>query len=206
MVRGCGETKAVGIRVVELRRRRAGAGLALVTAIALGGCTNIDLDANAGWFSKPFDIAGRKGGFTFNEFKDAQQERPITAADLVDAGGACPASVVTGSSGPAQGNVDGAPAAPAAPLPDSLLGGGIGLGMSECDVVRRAGAATNVTIGTTPRGERSVVLTYRSGPRPGIYRFTAGRLVEIERVEEPPAEAPKKKGKPTRQAKKNDTI
>jgi len=33
-------------------------------------------------------------------------------------------------------------------------------------------------------------LTYLTGERPGIYRFEAGRLDSLERVDEPPA-APK---------------
>ena len=32
------------------------------------------------------------------------------------------------------------------------------------------------------RGERSLVLTYPKGSRPGIYRFVAGRLTSIERA------------------------
>ena len=59
--------------------------------------------------------------------------------------------------------------------------------------VGRAGAPENVQLGTTDRGERSLTLTYMSGPRPGIYRFAAGRLYAIERGEEPPPEPAKPK-------------
>jgi hypothetical protein len=75
-----------------------------------------------------------------------------------------------------------------------FVGGGIGLDMSECDVVQRAGAPDNIDISTNPRGDRAVVLTYARGERPGIYRFAAGRLFSIERGPEPPApERPAKK-------------
>jgi hypothetical protein len=75
-------------------------------------------------------------------------------------------------------------------------GAAIGLEMSECDVVQRAGPPDNIDISSNPRGERIAVLTYVRGERPGIYRFVAGRLVSIERGAEPPApERPAKKAK-----------
>jgi hypothetical protein len=78
-----------------------------------------------------------------------------------------------------------------------LTGAGVGLGMTECEVARRAGIADQVDISTSPGGERLVVLTYRSGPRPGIYRFLSGRLKEIERLPEaaPPARQKKAPGR-----------
>jgi hypothetical protein len=68
--------------------------------------------------------------------------------------------------------------------------------MTECEVVNRAGAPQNVELGTTEQGERSVTLTYTSGPRPGIYRFAGGRLYAIERGQEPPPPEPSKGKKP----------
>src|SRR4029077_11696182 len=59
--------------------------------------------------------------------------------------------------------------------------GGIGLGMTECDAVRRAGAPSQVSVGTGDSGERKVVLTYLTAPWPGIYTFNSGRLKVIER-------------------------
>jgi hypothetical protein len=97
------------------------------------------------------------------------QLRPVTAADLVDPQGQC----AGGQAAAAQG--------------------GIALEMTECEVVGRAGAPENVQLGTTDRGERSLTLTYTGGPRPGIYRFAAGRLYAIERGEEPPPEPAKPK-------------
>jgi hypothetical protein len=96
--------------------------------------------------------------------------RPVTAADFVDPQGHCAAA-------------------------QNGAAGGIALEMTECEVVGRAGPPENVQIGTTDRGERAVTMTYAGGSRPGIYRFTGGRLSAIERGQEPapePAAKPKK--------------
>ena len=66
--------------------------------------------------------------------------------------------------------------------------------MTECDVVRRAGAPEQLQIGADARGDRETVITYIRGPRPGIYRFVAGRLTSIERGPEPPSR-PASKGR-----------
>jgi hypothetical protein len=100
---------------------------------------------------------------------------PITAADLVDQQGQCAAAAAQGT--------------------DSTARGAIALQMTECEVVRRAGPPDQVEFGTSDRGERAVTLTYRGGPRPGVYRFTGGRVSSIERLPEaeaPPAAKPKK--------------
>jgi hypothetical protein len=71
--------------------------------------------------------------------------------------------------------------------------------MSECEVVHRTGPVEKMELGTTGRGERSLVLTYLKGPWPGVYRFTAGRLVSIERAPaapEPSAKAATRSKKP----------
>jgi hypothetical protein len=65
--------------------------------------------------------------------------------------------------------------------------------MSECDVVFRAGAPSAVQIGKNPNGDRTAVLTFNSGPRPGIYHFQAGALVEVEQTQTAPAQTVKKK-------------
>ena len=49
---------------------------------------------------------------------------------------------------------------------EPLLPGGISLQMTECDVVHRAGPVAKMELGTTGRGERSLVLTYLAGPWP----------------------------------------
>ena len=79
------------------------------------------------------------------------------------------------------------PNAPPEPPPGApQIMGGIALGMSECDVVRRAGLAGNVNISAGEKGERRVVLTYLTGTWPGIYTFDAGRLKIVDRAPEPP--------------------
>ncbi len=67
------------------------------------------------------------------------------------------------------------------------LTGGVALGMTECDAVRRVGQPNDVNIGAGAKGERKVVLTYLSGTRPGIYTFSAGRLQQIARAPGQPA-------------------
>jgi hypothetical protein len=57
------------------------------------------------------------------------------------------------------------------------------------------GYTDRVELSANERGQRSVTLTYLQGVRPGIYHFTGGRLVSIERSAEPPA--------PPRPEKKN---
>ncbi len=84
------------------------------------------------------------------------------------------------------------------------MAGGIALGMTECEAVRRAGPPNNVSIGANAKGERKVVLTYLTGSRPGIYTFDSGRLKEIDRAPAPPAPSratTKKKSKTPSRAK-----
>ena len=69
---------------------------------------------------------------------------------------------------------------------------GISLQMTECDVVGRIGTPDRVDLGSTERGDRSAVLTYTRGARPGVYRFSGGRLTSIERGAESAPERPKK--------------
>ena len=110
------------------------------------------------------------------------------------------------------GSVAGDLAGPAAPTPTRTaagadpslqkleptmpqVAGGIALGMTECQAVQRAGVPTNVAISAGDKGERRAVLTFLSGPWPGIYTFADGRLKVIDRAPEQPkpAGAPAKK-------------
>jgi hypothetical protein len=177
--------------------------------MALSACSSVDFDS-AQWFQKPIDLFGRQGGYTFSELQETKQQRPITANDLVQQNGACAAP-------PAQPQSNAAPSGSPAAMPvvatdaDSLLGGGVSLGMSECDVVYRAGQPSSVQLGQNPNGDRTAVLTFDSGPRPGIYRFERGRLTEMDRVAEPPPPpqqpktAKKKPAKPNNPQSKNET-
>ena len=109
------------------------------------------------------------------------------------------------------GSVAGDLAGPAAPAPTRTaagadpslqkleptmpqVAGGIALGMTECQAVQRAGFPTNVAISAGDKGERRAVLTFLSGPWPGIYTFADGRLKVIDRApEQPKPAAPAKK-------------
>src|SRR5207244_9059532 len=90
------------------------------------------------------------------------------------------------------------------PASAPLIAGGISLDMTECEVVKRAGAPEKVQIGTNERSERTAVLTYIRGARPGIYYFTSGRLTSLERAPEPPP-APKPAKKPPAKPKRTAT-
>ena len=129
--------------------------------------------------------------------------RTISPDDLIGTDGSCAATRIAAVETPTPESDAGGsnPAAMAPMRPGPTIAGGIALAMTECEVAQRAGYPGNVEIGSEAGGERSVVLTYREGPWPGIYRFRGGRLVSIERVEviEPPK--PKKPAKPTKRAK-----
>jgi hypothetical protein len=101
----------------------------------------------------------------------------VTNEDLIDTEGRCA----------------GVPVGPDPNLPIDqqqsdipMIPSAVALDMTECDVVKRAGHPEKVDFGTNDRNERTVILTYIRGARPGIYRFAAGRLQSIERAPEPP--------------------
>jgi hypothetical protein len=147
---------------------------ALIIALSLSGCA----DDTGALFSKPLNVFNNNLNYTYSSLGEAKQDRPITANDLIDANGACP-----GYTSPA----------PLSPDQGSPFGGGVALGMSECEVVSRLGQPTAVDISRNPNGSRSAALTYNSGSRPGLFRFEAGRLSEMDRVEAPPSPQPEKK-------------
>jgi hypothetical protein len=132
----------------------------------------------------------------------------VTPNDLIDASGRCageaaPAApqALNFTSGPQTGPTTPNPAPPGAATGAAPpVRTGVALGMTECEVVRALGHTDRIEISTNERGLRSVTLTYVSGERPGIYRFEAGRLDSLERVDEAPA-APKA-AKPKKPAKK----
>ena len=153
---------------------------AIAIAIALSGCANVDLENKDAWFSKPFQFVSNKGGFTFSELQESKvRTQPITANDLIEANGSCPPPAAQQAA--ASTPVDPSGGAPPATDTSALLGGGIALGMSECDVVFRAGAPSDIQIDQNPNHDRTTVLTFNSGPHLGIYRFRGGALMEVER-------------------------
>ena len=124
---------------------------------------------------KPDTLLRQPDWATFSSGRNNLELRPLTAADFVNSEGQCEGA----APGQASGFTDPATTAP-------IIAGGIALQMTECDVVRRAGAAEKIDLGAGERGERTLVLTYVRGPLPGIYRFAGGRLVSIERAPGPP--------------------
>jgi hypothetical protein len=171
---------------------------ALAMAITLGGCADYGWDT-ATFFRKPIDVVGRTSGYTYSDLAESRQARPVADSDLVDASGSCPPSAPPPQPAAAAGG------APAPGSDASRLGEGVGLGMTECEVVARAGAPNSVQLGRNPNGERTAVLSYQGGPRPGVYHFERGRLMQMDRVEvaEPPPQAKKKPAKTKKPAAGN---
>ena len=161
-------------------------------AAAAGGCSPSSLGEirNVNLLPKVTNLS-RPDWLTYSGGKNEFTLRPVTPADLVSAEGQCAATAAEAPAAPdgaSDGMQEGVQQA-------DLLPGGIALQMTECDVVRRGGAPEQLQIGADERGDRSVVITYIRGPRPGIYRFTAGRLTSIERAPEAPGAKAKPKAK-----------
>jgi hypothetical protein len=141
-----------------------------------------------------------------SQVKNDMKLRPVTAQDLVGPDGRCagdpvpaPGEGQAGSqalnftAGPEAQRPPGAgPSVPGAPPPPPQPAArGVGLGMTECEVIGTIGHTDQIELSTNERGQRSLVLTYVQGIRPGIYRFAGGHLVSIERGSEPPPPPPK---------------
>lgn len=125
------------------------------------------------WTSTMLMLAGCAG--TPFSFEDKNAAAPLSGTVLITEDGKCPGE------GEASQTVAKGPA----------------LGMSECQVVTVLGQADKIELAANERGDRTAVLTYTKGERPGIYRFVAGYLTAIERGAEPPVPA-----KPDRQRRK----
>lgn len=197
---------------------------AAALAAAAAGCSNVAEKAKeATWFSNSSEMfATPDWAKAAGDVKTADlgPRGPVRPDDLVGADGRCaaPGQPVAQAApaarsepppdrpvGSVAGDLAGSPmpagmVAAASPSEAMRSGpqvsGGIGLGMAECDAVRRAGVPSNVSIGADEKGERKVVLTYLNPPWPGIYTFSSGRLKVIDRAPTPPAPpkaTPKKK-------------
>jgi hypothetical protein len=165
--------------------------ITLTLMLAVAGCTRFELES----FKAP-NLSDAFRGLSVTASTPVGTQGPARAEDLVDAQGNC-RDVPMAS---AAAGVEGSSTDPVTvPANSSQALGGIGLEMTECDVVRRAGAPENMQLGTNERTERTLTLTYIHGTRPGIYSFVAGRLVTIERAPEPPE--PTKPVKPAKSAK-----
>jgi hypothetical protein len=191
----------------------------MAIAVSIAGCKNsadVLQDQNdGGWFSRPiFQKPDWAKPDSISKTVELGPQGPVGPDDLVSADGRCgaPPQMAQAAVPPADrpvgsmaGDLAGAPMPGAAADPGvPQVMGGIALGMSECQAVQRAGTPGTVAISAGPRGERSVVLTYLSGPWPGIYRFSDGRLKVIDRAPVPPEQpkAPPKKKSAKKPAKK----
>ncbi|MBR0735570.1 hypothetical protein JQ581_01405 [Bradyrhizobium liaoningense] len=140
------------------------------------------LSKDAEWFKKPGRLFIKNISI---ESPPLTPDKPVGAEDLVSADGGCPG--MAPPPGPADAN-----ASTTAPM-----GGTVALGHTECDVVRGIGAPSSVNLSNDAVGRRVAVVTWTTGPRAGIYTFTAGRLSAIEGNPDPQpvprAAKPKKK-------------
>jgi hypothetical protein len=140
---------------------------AAAAALALAGCASVEDVTTSLRQNSLFSSSS-----TATVSAPAAQTRSLSPQsvgpdDLVTADGSC-AQVLS-------------PAEPESGPPAAA--GGVALDMTECEVVRRNGRPARVDIGSNERG-RTAVLTYLRNERPGIYRFSAGRLTVIERAPE----------------------
>lgn len=182
---------------------------ACAAALAVAGCSGatriFEGASEGGLFAKPANVFATPDWARPTTHKsDLGPKGPVGPEELVGADGSCApvaeVAPVAAAAAPAESEpvpdrleTGGSGAMPAAAPP---VLGGISLGMSECQAVRRAGQPANVAISADEKGERKAVVTYLSGPWPGIYTFNAGRLKVIDRApeqEKPKAPVKKKK-------------
>lgn len=148
-----------------------------------GGISDFSLKDQE-WFARPGKMF--KGGNSTIETPPLSSTKEVTPNDLITSDGQCPGMPAPGA--PADANASSEGQISVAP---------VALGHTECDVVRAINVAPdNVNLSNNARGDRVAQITWRTGPRPGAYTFTSGRLSAIERVDVPPPE------KPARAAKK----
>lgn len=187
--------------------------LVCAAALALAGCSASKMfdDKNeGGFFSKPIDLfSSPEWAKPATTSVALSPTGPVGPEDLVSADGQCPPAPPEPAPAAAPATATEASKAgigfegglepsggggAAAPLPGAM--GGVALGMTECETVRRAGSPSNVAISAGAGGQRRVVLTYLGGTWPGIYTFTGGRLKEVDAApEQAKPKAPAKKRK-----------
>ncbi len=174
-------------------RTMSRAGVLCVALGLLANCAAPDTTQGTGKLS---DVFATPDWAKFSNSKPTAQ-RAITPDDLVSADGRCAAApdVVT-----AQAATEGANTPET--TSDALAGqsalptvqGGIGLAMTECQVVQRTGAPDRIDIGAEGTS-RVVTMTVTQGYQPGLYRFRGGRLVSVERIDVPAPAKPAKSSK-----------
>lgn len=167
--------------------RKPASVLALIAATMLGGCGgSTDSFTDVRFFPNSGNMFGSRDWARPPTAAEISLTAKTTPEDYVDASGAC-ASAPAAAAEPAA-------AGASAPAPTA---GGVGLGMTECQVVQRAGQPTSVDIGAE-NNARKAVLTYAGGNWPGIYTFVDGRLKIVDRVAAPEPAKPAVKKRPAK--------
>ena len=166
------------------------------------GCSGVSDDPNM-WYNKTVveNLSGRS---------DAPPTAPAYSANIPATPGA--ANVPPPAPLPGAVGASGAASIPApGALPDTelyrseascggmILGSGpppsmaasqsVGLGMTECEAVRRLGAPDRMELAAAAGNQRLLTLTYGRGEHPRLYRFAAGRLFAIEALPPPATSA-----------------
>ncbi|MBR0951159.1 hypothetical protein [Bradyrhizobium canariense] len=161
------------------------AAVAPLVAGCSGGTDLLSRDTQ--WFNTPSRLFIKSISI---ESPPLTPDKPVGAEDLVSADGGC--AGMAPPPGPADAN-----ASTTAPAP---MGGTVALGHTECDVVRGIGAPSSVNLSGDAIGRRVAVVTWTTGPRAGIYTFTAGRLSSIEGTPEAPVTPKATKPKPKKKS------
>ena len=169
-------------------------------AAALAGCgAASDAFAPETKFFSKMDVFSTKDWGRPPSAAEISLTPKVTPDDFVDANGACGAAAQPAPEaavGTVAGDLGTTSATRASPPPPAV--GGIGLGMTECQVVQRAGQPNTTNIGAE-NNARKVVLTYTGGNWPGIYTFVEGRLKVVDQVavpEQPKSATKKRPAKP----------
>jgi hypothetical protein len=132
----------------------------------------------------------------------ASTARAITQNDLINQDGSCAAPASTNGVAPVASDEDAALAGQGE-LPQ--VQGGVGLGMTECQVLQRTGAPDTFNI-SAEGTDRVATLTVTRGSWPGLYRFRGGRLVSIEQVAVPAPAKPSRTSKSKKTATKSQPM
>jgi len=165
----------------------------MVVPLFIGACASPDTATQP--VGKLSDVFATPDWAKFsNSTPTSTAQRAITPDDLVSADGQCSPNAEPAGDAQAPAND------PNAGMPDAsgaipMTPGGIGLQMTECQVVQRAGTPDRVEIGAEGT-TRIVTMTTTRGNWPGLYRFRGGRLVSIERIEVPAPQKPAKSSRP----------
>jgi hypothetical protein len=169
------------------------AAIPIAAVCALSGCATPDAIQPTGKVSDTFATPEWAKG---NQARTATT-RAITQNDLINPDGSCAFAAATDGVAPPTSDSGEATLSGQGPLP--AVQSGVGLGMTECQVLERTGAPDTFNI-SAEGTERIATLTVTRGSWPGLYRFRGGRLASIERVEVPKTAKPARSSRPKKAA------